>query len=157
VEIADPTWWEREIRRRSKRRIDPLLYVAVAIIVLGIIASAYIVTFLGEGGRIGSITISKETVTYLLFVINAVNSGTGISGVFGILRYIQPRSTRYHRAALNIVDEAHRKGLLNDHKTQEIRDAIGNLLTRCDDPAYRKECEKELSEIAAKLAKIAAN
>jgi hypothetical protein len=155
VVFTDTDWWYKEIKRRSRSRFDVLPYFTFAIIIAGILASAYIITFLSEGGKFGSIEISKDVAKWLLFTINFVNGGAGITSAIGILRFRKPPFLRYHKVALTIVDEAYQKGIINNSVKEQMRDAIALHLTPCDDPANKKQCEEELQRLAYKLAALA--
>ena len=148
-------WWYDQIRRGSGYPFGFLPYVAFALVLLAMLAQAYITEYLAQGGSIGPAKISGELSKFLSFVATFINGGVGIASTIGILQLRQPLHVRYHKVALARVDEIHRGGYVDADKRQRMRDEIALHLTPCDQPSERERCEEELFKLAVKLASIA--
>jgi hypothetical protein len=157
LDITQATWWEREIKRRSKIALDYTIYPLLVIILFFLLLAAYVLTFIPDGGMIASITISKEFAHGFLFLTNFVNGGLGVGVLFSILKARQPTFTRYQVTAGEIIDELRLKGRIDKRVQEKMREVVGMRMSPCTDFSRKKECLEGLKRASVELSKMAEN
>lgn len=154
-DISKATWWQKEIEKKARKRLDYIIYLLMVITLFSIVLFAYILTFTSEGGMLGPLEITKQNAKYALFVSNIINGGIGIAALAAIWKLREPKFMRYQQSALKIVDMLRKEQLIDNKKEMKMLDTISKNLTPCIDPTKRNECEEGLSRVSVSLAKIA--
>lgn len=153
-DVAEATWWQKEIKRRATAFTDFAVYPLTVIIILLIILFAYIITYIPEGGLLGPLEITEENAKHVLFMSHIVNGGIGITALVWVWKLHKPKFLSFQESALKIVKTLKKKQLIDDIKERKMLDTISRNLTPCTDPARRKECEEGLLRVSVGLAKI---
>lgn len=143
----DAKWWEREIKRKSTRYLDKLIYAPIILLICVIAFAGYIYAYLPQGGKILEFEITQNVARLITYTVTIV-SVIGIT-LSGIWKFRHPSFIRYLYVALDIINDL--EGASEEKKTQ-MRDIVNETLECCTDPNMRKECNGALKECSTKLA-----